>query len=119
MSGQRLIFGEAELCRHCRGKGCPACTDGIRLRDIGMGLVVGAESTDWPARAERWILGLASGTTFTAEDLTAAIGRPARPNSVGARLSACARMGWVKPVGYARAHRPERHASRMLRWVRV
>jgi hypothetical protein len=73
----------------------------------------------WVADAERWVQRLAPGSLFTAETLTAAIGRPSHPNAVGARLNALARSGLIAVDGFVQAERSERHASRMLRWRRV
>ena len=87
-------------------------------RDAGMARVEGAEHSAWTAEALRWVYRLPTGTEFTAEDLCAAVGRPERPNSVGARLSALARSGLIVEAGYVQAERSERHASRMLRWAR-
>ena len=99
----QLTFG-AVLCRHCRtgvttdpDAICNVCR-GISLRDQGFHNVESATPAAWIAAATLFVTRLPAGTEFTAEDLTAALGRPPRPN--------------------AEAERAERHASRMLVWVR-
>jgi hypothetical protein len=114
-----VVFGRDIECRYCDHVHDASAKCGAELRDKGMALVVGAEASDWPAKCERWVLAQPRGKEFTAEDITTAIGRPERPNSVGARLSAMARMKWIEPVGYVKANRAERHASRMLVWRRI
>jgi len=122
-----LVFGEVAVCRHCKGvhainEACDAKRQrllGEQARDVGMERVLAAESSDWPRRAERWVMSLPHGRRFTAEDLCDAIGRPGRANSVGARLSALAKSGRIVAVGYEKAERMERHASRMLTWEKT
>lgn len=71
----------------------------------------------WKAMADQEIIRLARlGIHFNAQDVTDAVGLPARPNAVGARFSAASRRGIIVPVGYAQSTRPDRHASRMLVW---
>lgn len=129
-----LVFGRDATCHYCKhvhgfhrdpyapcsccGTGSPR-QEGELAKNRGIQLVIAKESTDWPARAERWVLGLPRGERFTAETLCAAIGRPERMNSVGARFNAMAKLGWIRPVDYQRAKRKARHASRMLEWVRT
>lgn len=143
MSG--LVFGESRVCRQCHGSkrfggfDCVLCggsgiqgpekveripgegpieREGKVLRDRGMEKVERAEDPVWIMAANRWVQDLPSGREFTAEDLCEAVGRPRRPNAVGARLSGISRRGIITPVGYAQAERSERHSSRMLRWRR-
>jgi len=108
-------FGTA--CSYCHGAHSGPC--GAQRRDLGMSAVEAVEHGDWPAKALRWVYRLERDATFTAEDLCAAIGRPARPNSVGARLSALARSGLIVVDGYGTAERVERHASVLRRWRRT
>lgn len=91
---------------------------GRLLRDKGMARVEENEDTRWVNAATMWVDMLPPGTVFTAEDLCS-IGRPRRPNSVGARLNALAKQGLIAPAGFVQATRKERHASRMLSWRRV
>ena len=91
---------------------------GREKRDLGMARA-DAHVDPWRAAANDWIEGLPVETIFTAEDLCQTIGRPERVNAVGARLSAWARQGKIAELAYVQAHRPSRHASRMLRWIRL
>ena len=90
-----------------------------RLRAQGMARVDGSVDPYWKMLADCWVEDLPEGEQFTAEDLCRAVGRPSRPNAVGARLSALARQGFIEEAGYVQAERSERHASRMLRWRRT
>lgn len=95
-------------------------TEGEAAKRHGMELVTLAESgSGWNERAEKWVLALPRGFQFTAETLTDAIGRPARTNSVGARMSAMAKQGWIRRVGFVLATRPSRHANVNRSWERV
>lgn len=111
----RCVCGELMLGDH----GLEDGPSGEELRDAGMDRVEQSPAAGpWIAAANGWVRALSAGATFSAEDLCAQVGRPARPNMVGARLSALARQRLIEPVGYEKAERRERHASRMLTWRR-
>lgn len=92
---------------------------GAELRDAGMDATLRAERPEWIIAANRWRDALPRGQEFDAEDMTAAVGRPERPNSVGARLSAWARGGLIERIGSTQAQRRERHASWMSKWRKL
>lgn len=120
-----LTFGHAPSRTNPKRCVCGQAADhldqptGAELRDAGMDRIEQSPTAaPWIAAANRWVRELPAGATFTAEALCAQVGRPPKPNMVGARLSALAGQRLIEAIGYDKAQRPERHASRMLTWRR-
>lgn len=94
-------------------------SEGSALKESGMRLVETAEAIAGPW-VEQFDAELsrraASGEEFSAEDITAVVGRPSHPNAVGARINAAARKGLIEKVGVVKASRRERHANEMRLW---
>lgn len=96
----------------------------IRLKDAGHKQALRVVPI-WSERAERWVRELSSGTRFTSEDLTDAIGKPRkvtetnRNNAVGAKINSLAKRGLIKGHGYVTALNPESHGRNIRVWERV
>lgn len=123
-----LVFGRDAICRYCKqvhavGTACnPVNTwdKGEAAKRLGIQQVIAHEESDWPARAERWVLSLRPGAVFTADDVRAAIGEPERKNSIGARFHVMAAQGWIRPTGRTvKGKTRKRHAGRSQEWERI
>jgi hypothetical protein len=91
---------------------------GMELRDNGQSLVLSHTSEEWRDSALRAIQTLAlRGLAFGAEDVRKIVGNPERPNAMGAVFGIAAKSGLIQPVGFVKAERAERHASRQMLWV--
>jgi hypothetical protein len=74
----------------------------------------------WRARALPVLRDLArSGDEFTSEDVTAKVGQPPHPNSVGSLMNTASRQGWIRRSGFVQAERPNQHAALVSRWIGV
>jgi hypothetical protein len=92
-------------------------TLGLHLKAQGQQRVDEAEHKKWKALADKVIRHLIwTGESFTAEDVRRLAGDPSRDNAIGARLSAWARTGKIRTVGYTQATRAPRHASLLRVW---
>jgi len=73
---------------------------------------------EWKADAEAALEELAeSGAVFTAEDIRARVGPPPSDGALGAILLIASRSGRIRSVGFALAHRTERHGGILRQWV--
>ena len=126
--GVTLVFGRDAICHYCATVHaiglCPNITQSISAGEaakrIGIQQVIAHEESDWPARAERWVLSLRPGAVFTADDVRAAIGEPERKNSIGARFHVMAAQGWIRPTGRTvKGKTRKRHAGRSQEWERI
>lgn len=98
-----------------------ATPTGTDLRDEATALVVAAEP-DWAEAAYQWVLALPSGTKFTSEDITDAIGHPLKADNraVGGVMLGLSKSSVIIPTGFlGRSARPSRHAGILREWVRV
>lgn len=82
-----------------------------------------AGAPEWRHRAERRVLVLAvTRRPFTSEQVTSEVGLPTgevgmnKNNAVGALMAECARRGWIRRVGYDKAHRASQHAAVLAVW---
>jgi|SRR5262245_36291101 len=98
-------------------------TTGEQLKLDGMQTAADAVP-NWYELAYAALCDLArSGREFTSEDVTARVGLPRgevetnRNNAVGALMSACARQGIIRRVGYRKAERSDLHAAVVGVWV--
>lgn len=90
---------------------------GLVLKAEGQALVLEHEEETWKHAAALEIEALAAiGQPFTAEDVAALVGRPTRPNAMGAAMSAAVRRGQIRRVGYRTATRPDAHARVIAVW---
>lgn len=94
----------------------------------GMALASGAERVQmWKAAARAWVAELPTGTEFTADDLTRAIGLPdaegsrESPNNVvGAFFSAQAKKGQILFTGrFSKSERVARHSNSQRIWMKA
>jgi alkylated DNA nucleotide flippase Atl1 len=92
---------------------------GEDLKKIGIAQVLQHTPLSWRMALEDHILALPKGRVFLIEDITAIIGQPPHPNSVGATTRAIAEMGWMKEVDQVKATRRSRHAAKVTRWIRL
>jgi hypothetical protein len=134
-----LVFGESQRCWRCKGSGrterhsaCPVCggsgvtgqpkpeegrEEGRARRDAVLERVAAAESK-WSDRAARWISERVQGVEFTADDLTADIGAPAKTAATGSAFAAASRRGLIERVGLQQSANPTSHASVIMVWRR-
>jgi hypothetical protein len=79
-------------------------------------------ASDWKHFADKWFRGIYSGTKFTSEDITEAVGLPAgeegmnRNNAVGAYMRALSSAGLVKKVGMVSSRRAVSHGAALIEW---
>ncbi len=92
---------------------------GEDLKQEGMDRVYEAEPTPWKDKAWEYVRDLEPGTQINADQLCDAIGRPERPNSVGAFFYSMAVAGYLKRVDFTRSKRPIAHAGLLSVWERV
>lgn len=92
---------------------------GRLLRDQGVACANGSMDRWWRSTATAGLVHLAAlGRPFTADDLRdLGIPEPSHPNYVGALFIGASKAGVIRPVGFAQARRPSRHASWMRQWV--
>lgn len=97
---------------------------GEQLKLDGMFAAAAAAAGEWHDDARNTIRELAAtGEPFTSEDVVAVVGLPRgnvatnRNNAVGAIMSAAARRGEIRKVGYRNAKRPALHAAALAVWV--
>lgn len=102
----------------------PLPLDGLALRDQGMTRAING-AVPWPDLARAWIRQLETGTPFTSEDMTTAVGLPHvttgtnANNAVGAVMAAASRAGEISHLRYVQARRPISHATRISLWERT
>jgi hypothetical protein len=84
---------------------------GLDLREYGAENVLSRESDEWISRVERAVDELlATGATFTVNDIRQRAGAPKHHNSVGAIMRRMMKSRDIGIVGYQKSDRPEAHA---------
>lgn len=96
---------------------------GEGLRDRGMTAALAAQDDSddgrWKVAAEKAIDELiVGGKQFSAIDLEAKVGKPARVNAIGSIFQKAARTGRIIKVGITKPVNASRHASHLLVWQR-
>jgi hypothetical protein len=111
----------AAQCRATTDSPTPATLAnlGRLLRDQGVARANGSMDRWWRSCATAGLVHLAAlGRPFTADDLRdLGVPEPSHPNYVGALFIGASKAGVIRPVGFAQARRPSRHASWMRQWV--
>lgn len=87
-----------------------------RARDHGTDGALWA-SSEW-AQAAQLVLEdlIASGQSFTSEDIRLVVGPPPSPSALGALLLRASKAGRIECVGFEQSKRPSRHAGMLRRW---
>jgi hypothetical protein len=119
-------------------KPCPSCTSasssptfdlpkGVELGQQGMANALQAERVAlWREVADEWLIHLAPGTVFDADDLVNAVGLPDsedgginRNNALGGWFGAKSKQGMIFFTGqHVQSKRPERHGNWQKQWRR-
>lgn len=115
-------------CDHGEPRGpryCALCrTTSAQNRAVGETKALNAADQEWKTRARNAINYLAHLGTFTSEDVIARAGLPRGEtatnanNAVGALISAEARAGRIRKVGYTQSARPTSHGATITIWER-
>lgn len=80
---------------------------------------------EWADKAQAWLAALDDGRSFTSEDLTNAVGKPAgrtetnANNAVGAFIRAQKQRGYIQWIGYVQALNRESHGAVLRLWRKV
>ena len=103
---------------------CDACLNRVGRRDEGMQRSLRSKG-EWLIDFEDHVFNLTRGDTFTSEDVTAVVGKPAgetgkdKNNAVGAAIQTLVRKGVIKSVGHAQSVNPRSNASEIKQWLRI
>jgi len=90
---------------------------GTTLRDAGVEKVTLNTSEGYRESFNRVLGEMAdTGQPFSSEDVTAVVGQPSNPNTVGALFIGAAKRGVIRKCGYRQSTRPERHAAVIALW---
>lgn len=94
---------------------------GLAAKEAGEAAALGnAANAEWKVRAEKVLTAYVQlGVTFTADDLVRSAGLPPSRNGVGALFSAWQKARVIRPVGWSRGRRQERHAGSQRIWRRA
>lgn len=113
------LFEKEARAHGCSGASCQVCA-ADSARNAQQAALDHAQ--DWRHRARSWFDNLDYGTTFTSEDVTAAVGMPAgtqganRNNAVGAFLRTLSVAGLVKKVDLVSSKNARSHGAALILW---
>ncbi len=96
---------------------------GLDLKAEGQALAL-EHSYDWASLARAHIIHTPTGTALTSEDVIDRCGLPHASdtnsnNAVGALMSAMARQGWIRRIGYTPSTRARSHGRVIALWERL